>query len=91
VPGPLCGEPHFLPPSAAVGGHDARKHAPPGDPRPSDVGIGSVPPRPTNVPRFLKLSYFGCTARGGHFAAREEPQLCAEELRAAFQALRGGY
>lgn len=26
--------------------------------------------------------------RGGHFAAREEPQLFAEEMRAAFRSLR---
>jgi pimeloyl-ACP methyl ester carboxylesterase len=37
---------------------------------------------------FPKLTYFNRAARGGHFAAWEEPQLFAEELRAAFKALR---
>jgi pimeloyl-ACP methyl ester carboxylesterase len=39
---------------------------------------------------FTRLTYFNRAARGGHFAAWEEPQLFAEELRAAFKALRGG-
>jgi hypothetical protein len=32
--------------------------------------------------------YFNEVARGGHFAAWEEPQLFSEELRAAFKSLR---
>ena len=32
--------------------------------------------------------YFNEAERGGHFAAREEPQLLSEELRAAFRTLR---
>jgi hypothetical protein len=32
--------------------------------------------------------YYNQPDRGGHFAAREEPQLFTEELRAAFQPLR---
>jgi len=37
---------------------------------------------------FRNLSYFNHAARGGHFAAWEEPQLFAAELRAAFRPLR---
>jgi hypothetical protein len=31
--------------------------------------------------------YYNKPARGGHFAAWEEPQLFTEELRAAFRSL----
>jgi pimeloyl-ACP methyl ester carboxylesterase len=34
------------------------------------------------------LYYFHEVAKGGHFAAWEQPQLFAEELRAAFKSLR---
>jgi pimeloyl-ACP methyl ester carboxylesterase len=34
------------------------------------------------------LAYFNEAARGGHFAAWEEPQLFSEELRAAFASVR---
>jgi hypothetical protein len=37
---------------------------------------------------YPTLHYFNEAARGGHFAASEEPQLFAEELRAAFAPLR---
>lgn len=37
---------------------------------------------------FRKLIYFNEVDKGGHFAAWEEPQLFAEELRAAFKSLR---
>jgi pimeloyl-ACP methyl ester carboxylesterase len=37
---------------------------------------------------YPNLIYFNEAARGGHFAAWEEPQLFSEELRAAFQSLR---
>ena len=37
---------------------------------------------------YPNLSYWGDAERGGHFAAWEEPQLFAEELRAAFRSLR---
>jgi pimeloyl-ACP methyl ester carboxylesterase len=36
------------------------------------------------------LAYFNEADRGGHFAAWEEPQLFAEEMRAAFRSLRNG-
>ena len=39
-------------------------------------------------PVYPNLVYFNEVDRGGHFAAWEEPQLFAEELRAAFQSLR---
>ena len=37
---------------------------------------------------YPSLTYFNEAARGGHFAAWEEPQLFAEELRTAFRSLR---
>src|SRR5215831_14822183 len=37
---------------------------------------------------YPNLIYFREAARGGHFAAWEEPQLFSEELRAAFRSLR---
>lgn len=37
---------------------------------------------------YPKLAYFNEVDKGGHFAAWEEPQLFAEELRAAFEPLR---
>ena len=36
------------------------------------------------------LIYFNEADRGGHFAAWEEPQLFAEEMRAAFRSIRAG-
>ena len=37
---------------------------------------------------YPKLIYYNKLARGGHFAAWEQPQLFAAELRAAFRSLR---
>jgi pimeloyl-ACP methyl ester carboxylesterase len=37
---------------------------------------------------FPTLIYYNQAARGGHFAAWEEPQIFSEELRAAFRSLR---
>jgi len=37
---------------------------------------------------YRKLIYFHEASKGGHFAQWEEPQLFAEELRAAFKSLR---
>jgi pimeloyl-ACP methyl ester carboxylesterase len=37
---------------------------------------------------YPKLTYFNKVDRGGHFAAWEEPELFATELRAAFSSLR---
>src|SRR5215204_6507122 len=39
---------------------------------------------------YPNLAYFNEADRGGHFAAWEEPQLFAEEMRAAFRSLRNG-
>ncbi len=35
-----------------------------------------------------KLIYFNEVDKGGHFAAREQPELFTEEIRAAFRSLR---
>ena len=37
---------------------------------------------------YRNLFYFNEIDKGGHFAAREQPQLFSEELRAAFRSLR---
>jgi pimeloyl-ACP methyl ester carboxylesterase len=39
---------------------------------------------------YHNLTYYNVTDKGGHFAAWEEPQLFAEEMRAAFRSLRQG-
>ncbi|ADJ47389.1 hydrolase [Amycolatopsis mediterranei S699] len=58
------------------------------------VGFSTFPGEIWRTPRswaeasYPTLSYFGVAARGGHFAAWEEPELFAAEVRAAFRALR---
>jgi pimeloyl-ACP methyl ester carboxylesterase len=58
------------------------------------VGFTTFPGEIFAAPRswveasYPTLTYFNEAARGGHFAAWEEPQLFAEELRAAFRSLR---
>ena len=37
---------------------------------------------------YHNLSHFNEADKGGHFAAWEEPELFAEEMRAAFRPLR---
>ena len=37
---------------------------------------------------YPTLAYFHEAAKGGHFAAWEEPELFATEIRAAFKPLR---
>jgi pimeloyl-ACP methyl ester carboxylesterase len=37
---------------------------------------------------YPNLIHYNRVAKGGHFAAWEQPQLFAEELRAAFRSLR---
>jgi hypothetical protein len=37
---------------------------------------------------YPSLIYFNEAAKGGHFAAWEQPQLFCEELRTAFRSLR---
>jgi len=39
---------------------------------------------------YPNLTYFNEAEKGGHFAAWEEPELFADEMRAAFSALRNG-
>jgi pimeloyl-ACP methyl ester carboxylesterase len=63
------------------------------DPR-VPVGFSSFPGEIWRTPRswaeqsYPTLTYFGEADRGGHFAAWEEPELFAAELRAAFRPLR---
>ena len=45
-------------------------------------------PRSWTEKAYPKLIYFNEVERGNHFAAWEEPQLFAEELRKAFRSLR---
>ncbi|MBV9795574.1 MAG: epoxide hydrolase [Actinobacteria bacterium] len=58
------------------------------------VGFTTFPDEIFRAPRswveqtYPSLSYFHQAARGGHFAAWEEPDLFAAEMRAAFQPLR---
>jgi pimeloyl-ACP methyl ester carboxylesterase len=58
------------------------------------VGFTTFPGEIFRAPRswaekvYPTLVYFNEAARGGHFAAWEEPEIFAEELRAAFKSLR---
>ncbi|MBO2448564.1 epoxide hydrolase [Actinomadura barringtoniae] len=58
------------------------------------VGFSTFPGEIWRTPRswaeaiYPTLTHFGEAARGGHFAAWEEPELFAAELRAAFRQLR---
>jgi pimeloyl-ACP methyl ester carboxylesterase len=58
------------------------------------VGFSTFPGEIWRTPRswaeksYPTLSYFGEAERGGHFAAWEEPELFAAQLRAAFRPLR---
>jgi pimeloyl-ACP methyl ester carboxylesterase len=60
------------------------------------VGFTTFPGEIFAAPRswveqsYPNLTYFNEVDRGGHFAAWEEPQLFAEEMRAAFRSLRNG-
>jgi pimeloyl-ACP methyl ester carboxylesterase len=45
-------------------------------------------PRSWTERAYPKLIYFNKVERGGHFAAWEQPQLFAQELRAAFKSIR---
>jgi len=47
-----------------------------------------VSPRSWVEQGYGNLTYYNQAARGGHFAAWEEPQLLTEEVRAAFRPLR---
>jgi pimeloyl-ACP methyl ester carboxylesterase len=58
------------------------------------VGFTTFPGEIWRAPRswveqsYPSLTYFNKAQRGGHFAAWEEPELFAEEMRAAFRSLR---
>ena len=45
-------------------------------------------PRSWTARAYPKLIYYNRVAKGGHFAAWEQPQLFSEEIRAAFKSLR---
>ena len=45
-------------------------------------------PRSWTERAYHKLIYFHEADKGGHFAAWEQPELFAQELRAAFRPLR---
>src|ERR1700712_655622 len=66
----------------------------PAPPPPVPVGFTTFPGEIWRKPRswaeqaYPTLTYFNEVARGGHFAAWEEPELFASELRAAFRGLR---
>ncbi|MGK5682571.1 epoxide hydrolase family protein [Actinoplanes sp. URMC 104] len=63
------------------------------DPR-VPVGFSTFPGEIWRTPRswaeqsYPTLTYFGVAERGGHFAAWEEPELFAAQVRAAFRPLR---
>jgi hypothetical protein len=58
------------------------------------VGFTTFPGEIFRAPRswveraYPTLTYFNEAERGGHFAAWEEPELFATEIRAAFKSLR---
>ena len=58
------------------------------------VGFSAFPGELFQAPRtwveqaYPTLRYYNKPPRGGHFAAWEEPELFANELRAAFRSLR---
>jgi pimeloyl-ACP methyl ester carboxylesterase len=60
------------------------------------VGFTSFPGEIWRTPRswaeaaYPSLTYFNEVDKGGHFAAWEEPELFATEVRAAFRSLRNG-
>jgi pimeloyl-ACP methyl ester carboxylesterase len=70
----------------------AAGHVPP--PVALPVGFTVFPGEIFQAPRswveevYPNLTYFNAVDRGGHFAAWEEPQVFAEELRAAFSSVR---
>jgi pimeloyl-ACP methyl ester carboxylesterase len=58
------------------------------------IGFTAFPGEIFVVPRtwaelgYPNITYYNKAAKGGHFAAWEEPQLFSEEVRAAFRSLR---
>ena len=72
---------------AAVGGS---KPAPVSLPAAVSVFPGEVykPPKAWAQRAYTNLIYYNKVSKGGHFAAWEEPQLFAAEVRAAFRSVR---
>jgi pimeloyl-ACP methyl ester carboxylesterase len=76
----------------AVAAAQAAGQAPP--PVSVPVGFTAFPGELWNAPRswaetaYPGLAYFNEADRGGHFAAWEEPELFADEVRAAFRSMR---
>jgi pimeloyl-ACP methyl ester carboxylesterase len=74
----------------------AAQKQPPPPPVQVPVGISTFPGEIWRTPRswaeqaYPTLNYFHEAERGGHFAAWEEPELFAAELRAAFRPLQDG-
>jgi pimeloyl-ACP methyl ester carboxylesterase len=72
----------------------AAQNPPPPAPVAIPVGFTTFPGEIWQTPRswaesaYSTLNYFHHAERGGHFAAWEEPELFAAELRAAFQPAR---
>jgi pimeloyl-ACP methyl ester carboxylesterase len=58
------------------------------------VAVSAFPDEVFQTPRswaeraYPNLIYYNKVAKGGHFAAWEQPQLFSEEVRAAFKSLR---
>lgn len=50
----------------------------------------SLSPRSWTEQAYPKLIHYNKPPKGGHFAAWEQPELFAGELRAAFRSLRAG-
>jgi pimeloyl-ACP methyl ester carboxylesterase len=80
------------------GGQATARAAAAGQPPPPvriPVGFTTFPGEIWRTPRswaekaYPTLTYFHEADRGGHFAAWEEPELFATEIRAAFRSLRG--
>jgi len=47
-------------------------------------------PRGRTERAYKNLTHYNAVAKGGHFAAWEQPQLFSEEVRAGFRSLRSG-
>jgi len=66
--------------------------APKGIPIPTAVSVFPdeiyAAPRSWTEKAYPKLIYYNRLSKGGHFAAWEQPQLFAEEIRASFRSLR---
>ena len=50
--------------------------------------VEGVAMKPLERLTYRNLIYFNEVDKGGHFAAWEQPQFFAEEVRAAFRSLR---